>query len=139
MVKIKVLLFLIFSLALYFISNCSSAQTLHIGEWEGTSDTNESIRIVFRDNGESEVYLSRHGYQKTDYWIDYTKNPHWLDFSLFYVTKDTSTIALYIAKFVNENEFHIGAPVYAHNDRPLNFLPENIGELWILKRIISKK
>jgi hypothetical protein len=136
--KIKTFIF-VFSLISFLITTCTYGQRNHLGTWEGESDTKETIRIIFRDNGKSELYLSRRGYQKTDYWIDYAKNPHWLDFSLFYVTKDTLTRALYIAKFVNESELHIGAPVYAHNERPPNFLPENIGELWILKRIISEK
>ena len=125
---------LLLSLLIILISNIFCVHKNHIGTWKGKSDSDESIKLVFKENNELEIYLSRRGKEKSSYHFLYSKDPIWLDIDLVNPDWRKDKKLYCIAKFVGEDELHIGLPVFISNERPINLSPENIGELWILKK-----
>jgi len=105
----------------------------HIGTWEGKSDSDEAIKLIFKPNSELEIYLSRRGEEKSSYQFDYSRDPIWLDIDLRSLHGGRTKLSC-IAKFIAEDEIDIGLPIFESGERPLNLSPESVGELWILKR-----
>ena len=125
----KSLLYLVFSFAT--IAGFGQAKKFQdlIGKWEITGEQQSGASLEVIDS--ANLYITYMGEKKKilDYKIDFSKSPHWLDFTI----QDTSGVIAVKSLFEIMNDSVIKWQLFLADDRTTHFTAKN-GELYYLKK-----
>lgn len=126
----KKLLILIILFSLQSINAQQKANSI-IGKWIGTDERSETGGIEFSNNKTAKLLMMGKEMPITEYKVDYSKNPIWID---FIIKRNRQTMTLFgLLEFLDSNT--IKWEVFPMADkRPISFSGKSGNTAIILKR-----